>query len=48
MIQKTFENYFTLNKSMDFETIRTIYQDILSQANTQYGDFQWIWQDFIN
>ena len=44
-MQQTFDYYLTLNESMDFETMKSIHHEILSQADTQDEDFQWIWND---
>lgn len=47
-MQQTFDYYLTLNESMDFETMRSIHHEILSQADTQDEAFQWIWNDCIH
>lgn len=47
-MQQTFDYYLTLNESMDFETMKSIHHEILSQADTQDEDFKWIWNDCIH
>lgn len=48
MMQQTFKHYLTLNESMDFEMITSIHQEILTQADMQDEDFQWLWQDCVH
>ncbi len=47
-MQQTFKHYLTLNESMDFEMMTSIHQEILTQADIQDGDFQWLWQDCVH
>lgn len=48
MMQQTFKHYLTLNESMDFEMMTSIHQEILTQADIQDEDFQWLWQDCVH
>ena len=48
MMQQTFKHYLTLNESMDFEMMTSIHQEILTQADMQDEDFQWLWQDCVH
>lgn len=47
-MQQTFKHYLTLNESMDFEMMTSIHQEILTQADIQDEDFQWLWQDCVH
>ena len=47
-MQQTFKHYLTLNESMDFEMMTSIHQEILTQADMQDEDFQWLWQDCVH
>ena len=47
-MQQTFKHYLTSNESMDFEMMTSIHQEILTQADMQDEDFQWLWQDCVH